>query len=74
LPSPNISSAGCGPVRKYRSVVLKGATWLTTKEFLTPGRKFVRGRNWGGKAVDEKPSVFIIRLFNTYKNCTARLV
>jgi len=25
------------------------------EEFVIPGRKFVPGRNWGGKTVDEKP-------------------
>ena len=28
------------------------------EEFLIPGRKFVPGRNWGGKAVDEKTLSF----------------
>ena len=30
-----------------------GATWLTKGEFFISGRKFVPGRNWGWKAVDE---------------------
>jgi len=32
-----------------------GSLW---EEFLFPGRKFVPGRNWGGKAVDEKTLSF----------------
>jgi len=35
------------------------------EEFFIPGGKFVSGRNWGGKAVDEKNKVFIICLFQT---------
>jgi len=31
---------------------------LLREEFLIPGRKFVPGRNWGGKAVDEKSLSF----------------
>jgi len=56
-------------------VVLKreplGSLW---EEFFIPGRKFVLGSNWGGKAADDKTLSFIISLFNTYKNCTVGLV
>jgi len=30
------------------------------EEFLIPGRKIVPGRNWGGKAVDEKTLEFLL--------------
>jgi len=37
-------------------VVLKGEPLGSLKEeFFMPGRKFVSGRNWGGKALGEKP-------------------
>jgi len=29
-----------------------------SEEFVIPGRKFVPGRNWGGKTVDEKTLSF----------------
>jgi len=35
------------------------------EEFSIPGRKFVPERNWGGKAVDEKPLSFLVCLFKT---------
>jgi len=35
-------------------VVLKQEPLGSLKEFFIPGRKFVPGKNWGGKAVDEK--------------------
>jgi len=31
------------------------------EEFLIPGRKFVPGRNWGGKAVDEKKLFLLLQ-------------
>jgi len=36
------------------------------EEFLMPGRKFVPGRNWGGKVVDEKPKCLIF-VYSTHK-------
>jgi len=41
---------------------------------LMPGRKFVPGRNWGGKAVDEKTLSFYYLFIQHIKNCTTRLV
>jgi len=38
--------------------------WLR-EEFYFPKRKFVPGRKWGGKAVHQQSSVFILCLFNT---------
>jgi len=35
------------------------------EEFLIPGRKFVPGRNWGGKAVNEKTKN-IIFIYSTH--------
>jgi len=43
-----------------RTVVLKREPLGSLREeFLIPGRKFVPGRNCGGKAVDEK-NVFLL--------------
>jgi len=53
------------PTKFCYSVVLKGEPLGSLRvEFLIPRRKSVPGRNWGGKAVGEKPQVFIISLFN----------
>jgi len=42
-----------------RAVVLKREPLGSAREeFLIPGRKTVPGRNWGGKAVDEKTLSF----------------
>jgi len=42
-----------------RPVVLKGESLGSlSEEFLIPSRKFVHGRNWGAKAVDEKTLSF----------------
>jgi len=39
----------------FRAVVLKRELLGSLREeFLIPGRKFIPGRNWGGKDVDEK--------------------
>jgi len=44
------------------------------EEFLIPESKFVPGRNWGGKTVDEKTSSFYYFFIqHKNKNCTARL-
>jgi len=41
-------------------VVLKRVTRDSlSEEFLIPGRKFVPGRNWGGKSVHEKNLLFL---------------
>ena len=49
-----------------RTVVLKRESLGSLREeFLIPGRKFVPGRSWGGKAVDEKTCLcYYISLIN----------
>ena len=43
------------PPRQARAVVLEQVPLgLVKEEFLIPGRKFLPGRDWGGKPVDEK--------------------
>jgi len=45
--------------RTFRPVVLKRVPLGSLREeFLIPGRKFVPGRNWGGKALDVKTLSF----------------
>jgi len=49
----------CGNQGLSSAVVLKWEPLGSLKEeFQTPGRKFVPGRNWGGKAVGEKTLSF----------------
>ena len=56
----------CKILEASKAVVLKLVSLGSLKkEILIPWRKFVLGRNWGGKAVDEETSIFIICLFNT---------
>jgi len=62
--SPNLYSQTNGRGGIPRPVILKREPLGSlSEEFSIPGRKFVPGRNWGGKAVGEKTQVFIIRLF-----------
>ena len=44
------------------------------EEFFIPGRKFVPGRNWGGKAVEKSLMYLFLLVYSTHKNCTSRLV
>ena len=49
----------CGPQQSfdktYNTMVLKRVPFGSLREeFFIPGGKFVSGRNWGGKGVDEK--------------------
>jgi len=49
-------------------VVLKREPLDSLKaEFLIPGRKFVPGRNCGGKVVDEKNLFIVTLVFSTQK-------
>jgi len=54
-------------IEVIRPVVLKRVPLdLLREEFLIPRRKFVRVRNWGGKAVDEKTR-FLWFIYSTHK-------
>jgi len=58
---------GFAQFKAFRTVVLKREPLGSLREeFLIPKRKFVPGRNWGGKAVHEKNLLLpYISLFNT---------
>jgi len=59
-------------MRKINKIVMKED--YEKNDSLMPGRKFVPGRNWGGKAVDEKTLSFYYLFIQHIKNCTTRLV
>ena len=42
------------------------------EEFWIPGRKFVPGRNWGGKAAKINPSFLFILVYSTHKKTAQR--